>query len=155
MTVRWLLISFQRIARHASMGPMTWLQVAPKFDALFRALGWSAFEDVAGHFIAGATLRGEVFVKPATLTVGAETMDVFFKQYRYEKPAWRFMRRPSKARREFENYGTLAALGVSVAERIAAGEERDRIGRLRAAWIITRAVPKSQTLVEFADAKPS
>ncbi len=130
------------------------IRIEPQFEPLLRALGLSAFVAVATRFTRDATLRGEVFVTRAALPVGAGTLDVFFKQYRYERPAWRFWLRASKARREFENYGVLAALGVPVAQRAAVGEERDALGRLKRAWLITVAVPESETLVEFAQREP-
>ena len=40
-------------------------------------------------------------------------------------------------------------LGIPAPDRIAVGEERDRIGRLLRTLIITRAVPAALTLTEF------
>ena len=62
--------------------------------------------------------------------------------------------RASKARREFENYATFARLAVPAAEAIACGEERDGLGRLRRAFILTRAVPNACGLDEFFKARP-
>jgi hypothetical protein len=89
-------------------------------------------------------------VKPQTLTLPDGTkLDVFFKQYEYAPPAWSFQGRRSKARYEFENYSTLDRFGLPVAGHMACGEERDGLGRLRRAFILTRAGPEAQTLVEF------
>ncbi len=101
--------------------------------------------------VAEGRVRGmRVSVKPHTLTLADGTaLPVFFKQYEYTPPAWVFLGRRSKARCEFENYAALQRLGLPVAARVACGEERDALGRLRRAFIITRAVPSAQTLLEF------
>ena len=104
-----------------------------------------------GERVAEGRVRGiRVSVKPHTLTLADGTsLDVFFKQYEYTPPAWVFLARRSKARCEFENYAALQRLGLPVAARVACGEERDALGRLRRAFIITRAVPSAPTLIEF------
>ena len=76
-------------------------------------------------------------------------MEVYFKQYQFARPGLSFVGRRSKARCEFENYAVLARLQVPAAEAVATGELRDGWGRLRKAFIVTRAVPASSTLVEF------
>jgi hypothetical protein len=129
---------------------MTSLQVEPSFRARLGAV--NSFAALLEHFSAGTNARGEVFVTRAALPDGT---DVFFKLYRYKRPSWRFWRRASKARREYGNYALLSAAGVRVAQRVAIGEERDAIGRLKQAFIITVTVPGARTLIQFAEQKPS
>ncbi|HMJ91343.1 MAG TPA: lipopolysaccharide kinase InaA family protein [Candidatus Acidoferrum sp.] len=133
---------------------MAWLQIESQFEPMLRALGLSSFETITKHFTHGSMTRGEVFVTPARLNANATSMDVFFKLYRHERPSWRFWKRDSKARREFQNYRQLETLGVPVAQRVAVGEQRDVIGRLKSAFIITVAVPGARTLIEFAQDQP-
>jgi hypothetical protein len=81
--------------------------------------------------------------------VDNSSLAVFFKEYHYPKPSWRFLGRASKARREFQNYAAFAKIGIQAAERVAYGERRDLIRRLHSAFIITRAIPDVITLTEF------
>lgn len=91
-----------------------------------------------------------VVVRPTALRLGsAQASPVFYKQYEYHSPSWAFICRSSKARKEFENYQTLGRLGIRTAEPIACGEQRDALGRLQRAFILTRAVPGALTLAEF------
>lgn len=127
------------------------LQVDPRYAAAFERLGLDSCAAVAQHF---ATVlpwpRGRVAVAPASLAPsGGEPVSVFYKLYEYARPAWRFWGRWSKARCEFRNYGIFESLGIPCATRVACGEERDGWGRLRRAFIITRAVPGAVTLAEF------
>ena len=74
--------------------------------------------------------------------------EVFVKLYHYQQPSWKFVGRQSKARREFHNYHLFAKLGIPHPQPVAYGERRDAIGRLKAAFIITQAVPCAITLAE-------
>jgi tRNA A-37 threonylcarbamoyl transferase component Bud32 len=78
-----------------------------------------------------------------------EELDVYFKLYFFRRPSWRFWGRPSKAAMEFRNYEVFQQLGIPCADPIACGEQRDLLGRLRRAFILTKAVPGSVTLEEF------
>jgi lipopolysaccharide kinase (Kdo/WaaP) family protein len=89
------------------------------------------------------------FIKTMELSWAGKPLPVFFKQYAFARPSWKFLGRASKARREFENYDVFQRLGISSAERVACGEQRDWLGRLRCAFIVTRAVPNATTLLEF------
>ena len=89
------------------------------------------------------------FVKTMELSWSGKPLPVFFKQYAFVKPSWKFLGRASKARREFHNYQVFQRLGIPSAERVACGEQRDWMGRLRRAFIVTRAVPNASTLLEF------
>lgn len=133
---------------------MNWLQMESKFSAFFSALKLDSLGAIVKHFTRDAALNDEVFIKRASLPTAGGALEVFFKQYRYDPPSWRFWKRASKARREFQNYHVLESLGVPVAQRVAAGEERDAIGRLQSAFIITVAVPGARTLIEFAQERP-
>lgn len=113
------------------------------------------FDSVIGHFSRNASQRDKVFVRRMTVdTPDDQPVDLYFKLYRYRRPSWRFWCRRSKARGEYQNYRRLKDLGAPVADRVAAAEQRDMLGRLRSAWIITRAVPQSQTLLQFMADQP-
>ncbi len=127
------------------------LIVAEPYRRLFDNLGLKSVEQVTAFFLpASATSRERVVVKPHRLSLPDQPpIETFFKQYRYDPPAWSFIGRRSKARCEFENYQAFARLNIPAAEPIAAGESRDALGRLRAAVIVTRTVPCASTLIEF------
>ncbi|MCG3147304.1 MAG: hypothetical protein PCFJNLEI_00743 [Verrucomicrobiae bacterium] len=127
------------------------IEIAPAFQPLFQELGLTSVAAVT-QFFAGEPLPDEekVIVKPQTLrprTGGA--VAVFYKRYHYPTPAWSFVGRRSKARCEFVNYAALQQLGIRTPAAVACGEERDRIGRLRCAFIITTAVPEGLGLIQF------
>lgn len=126
------------------------MRVATEFEDAFRRLGWLRCGDVVGHFTGGCALPPGVTVRAAHLPLpeGA-SLAVFYKQYEYAAPSWRFLGRASKARREFENYAVLARLGIRVAVPVACGEERDALGRLRRAFILTRAIRDAVPLRDF------
>lgn len=129
------------------------LRVAPPFQDAFRRLGWRECADVIRHFSGAAAEHSSVTVKPARLpSPDGRRLAVFYKQYEYARPSWRFFGRASKARREFENYAVLARLGIRVATPVACGEERDGLGRLRRAFILTCAVEGALPLREFVTA---
>ena len=97
-------------------------------------------------------MKPGVLVKPTVLPgPSGDAIPVFYKQYEFASPSWRFLGRASKAVREWESYTAFAECGVRCAERIAAGEQRDVLGRLLRAFLITRAVPGSKTLTEFVE----
>lgn len=126
------------------------LLVGPEFQHAFQRLGLTSCELVVRHFAAAPTSRAPVTVKATVLaTPDGSSVSVFFKQYDYSTPAWNFIGRRSKARCEFENYDAFARLGIPAATAVACGEERDRLGRLRRAFIITRAIPEALTLIDF------
>ena len=103
------------------------------------------------RFFGGETAVGKgTAVAPAVLRFRDGSLeDVFFKQYIFPVPAWTFIGRRSKARREFENYAAFRRMDIPCAQAVACGELRDGLGRLRRAFILTRAVPDAQTLIEF------
>jgi len=127
------------------------LFVAEPYRPLFHQLGLRTVESVSRFFLPKSGFNtAKVIVQPSTLQGPDNTrFDVFFKQYQFRRPAWAFIGRRSKARCEFENYAVFARLNLSTAEAMAVGEERDSLGRLRSAFILTRAIPSAQTLVEF------
>lgn len=91
-----------------------------------------------------------VYVKPVEMDwPGRGRLPLFFKLYSHKRPSWRFLGRASKARCEFHNYGVFDGLGIRCARRVACGEERDGIGRLRRAFILTEAIPGAVTLTEY------
>ena len=130
------------------------LLIDPKYQPVFARLGWRAYDNIACEFVApDQERRGETTVRRGTIP--GTDIDVFFKEYAFPTPAWRFIGRPSKARREFDNYGVFARLGIPAAERIACAEERDTLGRLKRAFILTLAVSRAQTLTEFFRVSPT
>lgn len=84
--------------------------------------------------------RGTQVTARVLATAGGRQMPVFCKRYCFARPSWRFWLRASKARREFGSYAIFEQLGIRCAERIAWGENRDWLGRLRHAFILTRAI---------------
>jgi hypothetical protein len=129
------------------------LFVAEPYRPLFAQLGLDSVEAVSRYFLGpGPADRARVVVRPASL-VGRDArsiaIPVFFKQYQHVPASWAFLGRRSKARCEFDNYGVFARLNLASAEAIAVGEDRDALGRLRRAFILTRAIPAAMTLVEF------
>ena len=129
---------------------MDLLLIEPAWRELFACLGLNSCPAVVRHATGGKKLKPGVLVKPMVLSgPSIEALPVFYKQYEFASASWRFLGRASKARREWESYAAFAECGVRCAERIAAGEERDALGRLLRAFLITRAVPGARTLTEF------
>ena len=121
------------------------------YQAAFARLGLSSHEAIEDYFLGADRPEGtRVVVKQAQLVLpnGSE-LPVFFKQYHYRKPSWGFWGRKSKALCEYENYEVFGALGIAAAERVGCGEQRDSLGRLSRAFIITRAVSEAKTLTDF------
>jgi hypothetical protein len=126
------------------------LRVRNEFQQAFQRLGLTSCESVIRHFAGNGPLSEAVAIRAAELRQpDGGSLPVFYKQYSYSPPAWKFVGRPSKARCEFQNYEVFARLGVPSAEAIACGEQRDGLGRLRAAFILTRAILNALPLPEF------
>lgn len=131
------------------------LFVAEPYRPLFQTLGLQSVDAVSCYFLGGdRPARGRVIVRPARVASNdpgsaSGTLEVFYKQYEYPRPAWKFLGRRSKARCEFDNYQVFSQLSLATAEAMAFGEQRDALGRLCKAFILTRAIPSAQTLIEF------
>ena len=122
-----------------------------QYRSLFDRLGLAGERAVEDYFIgADRPRKTGVVIKQVRMTVpdGPE-LEVFYKQYHYRTPSWRFLGRKSKARCEYQNYAVFTRLGVRAADRVACGEQRDVLGRLHSAFIITKAVPGARTLGDF------
>ena len=131
---------------------MDLLLIEPAWREALACLGLDSCLAVVRHFTQNTVVKPGVLVKPTILPGPAgDGIPVFYKQYEFASLSWRFLGRASKARREWESYTAFAECGVRCAERIAVGEERDGMGRLRRAFLITRAVPGSKTLMEFVE----
>ncbi len=130
---------------------MSRLAIEPSFVAAFEQLGLRTCADVVRYFARYETIESDtVLVKPAVLSHADGTpVAVFYKQYEYAAGSWNYLWRRSKARCEFDHYAVFARLGIATADRIAWGEERDGIGRLRRAFIVTRAIPDALPLPQF------
>ncbi|HDS16801.1 MAG TPA: hypothetical protein ENN66_09410 [Proteobacteria bacterium] len=74
---------------------------------------------------------------------------VYFKRHLLFGKPFRFFLRPSTAAVELFSYKTMKELGIPVAEPVAIGEIR-RWGSLFAACIVTREIPQSLTLKDYA-----
>jgi hypothetical protein len=131
---------------------MLWID--DEFRPAFERLGLISCESIAQFFKGDAAPENQiVWLRSKTLpTPQNSPLSVFYKEYRYRRPSWKFLGRSSKARCEFRNYGVFARLGIPSAARIACGEQRDWLGRLCRAFIITRAIPDATTLPEFIEA---
>lgn len=126
---------------------------------MLAALGLKSFDSIAATFgPKQCPTKTSVFVERTELG-GPSPTPAFYKQYFYRPPSFGFLGRPSKARCEYNNYGVFETLNLRCAERIACGEDRDKLGRLRSAFIITRAIPDAIGLIDFmsgrADNKPA
>lgn len=128
------------------------LFVSLKYQNAWNEHGWISVDSVVAHFLPDYQQRRKVTVRRVNFS--SDTPDAFFKLYHQAPGDWRFWMRASKARREFENYQTFERLGVTAAEVIACGEERDKFRRLRRAFVLTRAVPNACSLEDFFKAKP-
>ena len=124
------------------------LQVAEPFQNIFRSCGLDSPQAAARFFLKDNPTKTAVVIKQAVWPA-PDRFAVFYKHYEYQPPSWKFIGRKSKARCEFDNYKVFHRLGILSAERIACGEERDAISRLRRAFIVTREIPKAKTMVEF------
>ena len=108
---------------------------------------WARLDDFRARLLSRPVKRHGAYVERGALAAPGGTIPVYFKLYEEPRGEWRFWLRASKARCEFENYETFARLGVPAAQGLAWGEERDALGRLRRSFILTRAIPESETLL--------
>jgi len=129
---------------------MTRLVVDQRWRTVFEQLGLLTSRQVIDHFGGRAAVaEPKVIIRRHLLHVpDGPTEAIFLKQYCYPGASYRFWFRASKAYREFASYAVFERLGICCAQRIAAGEDRDLTGRLRHAFIVTRAVPNAGTLLD-------
>jgi len=123
------------------------LLIDPRAHDWWRALRLDSCADVVRFFLPGAPSTKTVVVTPRT--VGGR--EVFFKVYQYAGPSWRFWLRRSKARCEYDNYAAFENIGIPTARHLVCGEERDVLGRLCRAFILTEAIPRAWTLPQFVE----
>jgi tRNA A-37 threonylcarbamoyl transferase component Bud32 len=135
---------------------MDCLLVDPRYRVLFLQLQLKTHASVTALLGENKTGdRRQVLVATRALPPSAhDAVQLYYKQYFHPSPSWRFWIRPSKARREYANYAVFEQLGVACAQRVACGESRDWLGRLRHAFILTRAIPQTITLLDFSRALP-
>jgi len=130
------------------------LLVDPDFGRRFEELNLDSAAAVLRYLGGDAVAGNNSVVTTAVLRFQDGSVEkVFFKQYVFPKPAWTFIGRRSKARREYENYAAFRQMNIPCAQALACGELRDGLGRLRRAFILTRAVPDAQTLIEFVQSR--
>ncbi len=125
--------------------------VDPHFKDLFVQLCLTDERAIEDHF-AGPTrpFKTRNLVIRTTLPGAAGAhLDVYYKQYNYPEASWEFWNRKSKARCEYHNYEVFTEMGIAAAQRVACGENRDFLGRLKSAFIITVAIPGAMTMTEF------
>lgn len=127
------------------------LLIAEPYRPTFTALGLNSFDSIASSFGPGQPAqKSGVFVEQRMLhTPGRPPIPIFYKQYFHHPPSLGFLGRASKARCEYASYEAFTALEIRCAGRVACGEQRDWLGRLRSAFIITRAIPEAMGLIEF------
>src|SRR5215208_3570204 len=127
--------------------------VAPAFVEGCHRLGLRTPIDFASFFGMQEEIgRKDVRLARKTMPMGDRDVDVWYKQYDYPAGSWRYAWRKSKARQEFLSYTHLIRLGVQCAAPLACGEERDGLGRLRRAFMITVSIPEALPLAEFVNA---
>ncbi|HNQ87947.1 MAG TPA: lipopolysaccharide kinase InaA family protein [Verrucomicrobiota bacterium] len=135
-----------------------WVDV--RWRARFEQSKWRSGKAVLDHFTRGhpPPWPRMLIVPPDPGPGGGDGPRFFFKLYNHPEwdwrpwhkySRWRYWWRESKASREFRNYGNLERLGIPCAQRVAWGERRDLLGRLRWAFILTEAIPEVVTLPEF------
>jgi hypothetical protein len=124
------------------------VEIHPTHAPRWHQLGLSDFGSFMRHF-GSATARGKTGVMVQRHGGGEGAWDVYFKVYEFKKPAWEFIGRRSKARREYENYKVFERLRIPAALHLACGEERDGWGRLKRAFILTQTIAGAETLVDF------
>jgi len=131
------------------LGNMLW--VDDPYRPLLAQLGLTSLAALRARLgIREVGPRRAVEVQPHELTApDGSRLAVFAKHYAYPSPCWAFLGRRSKARCEYQNYAVFKSLGIPCADRIACGEWRDGLGRLRGALILTRAIPQALTLIDF------
>ena len=129
---------------------MDWLVVDSRYKPAFERLRLNSFSRVVDFFSGKGdpNRRALVQQKQVQLSDGS-SLPVFYKQYEFARSSWRYLWRASKARCEFQSYGVFEQFGIPCAERIACGEQRDWLGRLCRAFIVTKALPNAGNLVEF------
>ena len=125
--------------------------VVRELVAPLKALGMGSFAGFTGVFDVAALAphRAPVLRVRAVPLPDAPSGSLILKIYELPGKGWRFLGRHSKARREFTNAGILARLGLPIARPIAWGEQRDRWGRLRQAFVVTGFLPDALTLEDF------
>ncbi|MBI3849506.1 MAG: hypothetical protein HY298_04330 [Verrucomicrobia bacterium] len=129
---------------------MDWLVVDARYKSAFERLRLDSCSRVIDFFRGKGDPNRRALVQQKTFELAdGSSLQVFYKQYEFAGPSWRYLWRSSKARCEFENYKAFEQLGIPCAERIACGEQRDGLGRLRRAFIVTKALSNSGNLVEF------
>ena len=126
------------------------LEVQQQLRSLFQHHRLKSCAEASAFFGAGEAEKKKVIVRPQmAVSPDGQGTQIYYKEYAYPKPGWRFLFRSSKARCEYINYAAFEQMGIRCADRLACGEQRDWLGRLRRAFIITKAVPETLTLVEF------
>ena len=129
---------------------MDWFVVDSRYKPAFERLRLDSFSSAVAFFSGkGDPARRSLVEQKQVQLPDGSSLPVFYKQYEFANASWRYLWRASKARCEFQNYAAFEQLGIPCAERIACGEQRDWIGRLHRAFIVTKALPNSGSLVEF------
>jgi len=127
------------------------IRINPKYQPLLHTQQLTTGEAFLRRFVPpDKPPKPRVLVKPVSIAQNSSPpLEAFFKVYDYQPASWGFLLRPSKARCEFQNYEVFERLHIPCAERIACGEQRTILGRLRRAFILTRTIPQAMTLIEF------
>ena len=88
------------------------LLIAGPYESTLTALGLKSFNSIAAAFGPDQPPRKSgAFVQPRTLNLpGEPPASIFYKQYFHQPPSLGFLGRPSKARREYDNYETFASM---------------------------------------------
>src|SRR4026208_900891 len=96
------------------------LIVDPVFRGRFEELALTSAGAVVRQLGGDSARRKGTAVVQTTLRFrDGSSEQVFFKQYIYPVPAWTFIGRRSKARREFENYAAFRRMDIPCAQALA------------------------------------
>jgi tRNA A-37 threonylcarbamoyl transferase component Bud32 len=113
-------------------------------DALRREL---SFWDQFGIDLADVNIRSKVYQRE--FTENGVRVPVFVKVYSHKKHPLQRLCRTAISRTEARNLLFFQSIGIPVPRVIAWGQRRNSIGRVTETFIITEAIPGSQTLSEF------
>lgn len=133
------------------------LRVAAPYQSACQRLGLASAAAVLRHFThLTADTGASVQIHPVSLeSPRQQHIQAFLKIYRYARPGWRYWGRRSKAAGEFTNLQCFRQFGIRCAEPVAFGEQRDKLGRLEVAFILTAAIPAAIPLSDWLASQPT
>ena len=102
-----------------------------------------------GFGVDASKVRARSQVAELSFTENGATVNTFVKVYSYRKSPFQRLWRRGTARTEARNLLLFSAIGIASPRVIAWGEQKNAIGKIVDDFIITEAIPDTQTLNEF------